>query len=83
MFANISISSIETLSSIWCIVFPTNPNSATGHRCVINRASDVPPVVDNSATFPVCALIALQSSSVNFPTSVAKGAAFDFHLISN
>ena len=40
-------------------------------------------MVDSSAIVPVCVSIALLRSSVNLPTSVTKGAAFDFQAISN
>ena len=43
-------------SSTLCIVWPTSPNSATGQKSLINRASDVPPDVLSSGSKPVMSL---------------------------
>ena len=47
------MSSSRTRSSTLCMVLPTKPNSTTRAASLIKRASDVPPLVDNSGCLPV------------------------------
>ena len=45
------------------MVFPTDPNSMTGHISFINLASEVPPVVESVGFFPVTFLQIVQKIS--------------------
>ena len=69
------ISSTSTFSSILCIVFPTNPNSITGHNFVMNLASEVPPVVDFSGLTFTTFIIAFCSVDFSLSSLVRKGSA--------
>ena len=65
IFCNATKSLIKTFSFTLCIVFPTAPNSMTGQISLINRASDVPPVVDKEGVFPVTFLTDLTKFLTN------------------
>ena len=56
------------------------PDQAEFHhraKCVMKRASEVPPVVDSSGLRPVTSLTAFATSSVNGPGLVTNTSAFD------
>ena len=62
----------STRSSTACMVLPTIPYSTTGQCAFTNRASEVPPVVENSGTIPVSASTALATRSDKGPGGVIK-----------
>ena len=80
-----SKSSKDIHSFVWCIVLPTDPNSITGHISLINLASEVPPLVDNSGFKLVTSFTASLIKSTNFPGGVKKGSPLNsvskVHLI--
>ena len=63
-----------TRSSTWCMVWPTRPNSTTGHTSLMKRASEVPPEVESSGVRPVSSRIAPASSAVSGPGEVTKAS---------
>ena len=87
IFVSCSKSSKDIHSFVWCIVFPTDPNSITGQMSLINLASEVPPLVDNSGFKPVSSRTASQIKSTNLPEAVKKGSPLNsvskVHLISS
>ena len=74
MLVNNSKSSTFIDSSIWCIVFPTKPNSITLHISLIKRASDVPPLVESSGFNHVLILIDSSTIFIKSSSSVKKGS---------
>ena len=60
------------VSSTLCMVWPTRPNSATGQMSLMNRASEVPPVVLSSGRRPRVSSQARMIASLRGPGLVTK-----------
>jgi len=56
------------------MVWPTRPNSATGHQARMNRASEVPPLVLSSGSMPSFSRIAPATRLDSGPGSVRKAS---------
>lgn len=66
------MSDTATHSSTLCMVWPTSPNSTTGQKFLMNRASDVPPLVASAGCRPVTASTASERSRIRSSDRVRK-----------